>query len=152
MARMHSRKKGRAGPTRPLRPTKPTWLRYKPKEIEMLVVKLAKEGRPASQIGVVLRDTYGVPSVKLNTGKTISEILAEKKLLPELPEDLVALMRKSIAVRKHLEENKHDMTALRGVQLTDSKIKRLIKYYKKIGRMAPDWKYDPSKLKIYAAE
>lgn len=149
MAKMHSRKKGKSGPKKPLKPSKPTWLRYKPKEIEMLVAKLAKEGKTASQIGLVLRDTYGVPDVKSLTEKSISEILDEKKLTPELPDDLVALMRKSIAIRKHREANKKDEAAHRGLNLTESKIRRIIKYYKRSKRLPVDWKYDPAKLKMY---
>lgn len=149
MAKMHSRKKGKSGPKKPLKPSKPTWLRYTPKEIEMLVVKLAKEGKTGSEIGLVLRDTYGVPDVKSLTEKSISQILGEKKLMPELPDDLVALMRRSIAIRKHRDENKKDEAAKRGLLLTESKIRRLLKYYKRIGRLAVDWKYDPAKLKMY---
>jgi len=149
MAKMHSRKKGKSGSKRPLKPSKPTWLRYNPKEIEMLVIKLAKEGKTSSEIGLVLRDTYGVPDVKSLTGKSISQMLAEKKLTPELPDDLIALMKKSIAIRKHLEANKKDEAAKRGLLLTESKIRRLLKYYKRIGRLAVDWKYDPAKLKMY---
>ncbi len=149
MAKMHSRKKGKSGPHKPLKAAKPTWLRYKPKEIEMLVVKLAKEGKTGSQIGLVLRDTYGVPDVKSVAEKSISAIIAEKKLTPELPDDLVALMKKSIAIRKHLEENKKDEAAHRGLNLTESKIRRIIKYYKRIGRIAVEWKYQPEKLKMY---
>lgn len=115
----------------------------------MLVIKLAKEGKTSSEIGLVLRDTYGVPDVKSLTGKSISQMLAEKKLTPELPDDLIALMKKSIAIRKHLEANKKDEAAKRGLLLTESKIRRLLKYYKRIGRLAVDWKYDPAKLKMY---
>lgn len=149
MAKMHSRKRGKSGPKKPLKPTKPTWLRYQPKEVELLVTKLAKEGKTASEIGLVLRDSYGVPDVKSLTNKSVSQILADKKLTPELPDDLVALMRKSLAIRNHLEENKKDEAAHRGLLLTESKIRRLLKYYKRIGRLAVDWKYDPAKLKMY---
>ncbi len=97
----------------------------------------------------MLRDTFGVPDVKSLTEKSISKILGEKKLMPELPDDLVALMRKSIAIRKHQEANKKDEAAKRGLLLTESKIRRLIKYYKRTGRLAIDWKYDPTKLKMY---
>jgi small subunit ribosomal protein S15 len=132
-----------------LKPGKPTWLRYQPKEIELLVAKLAKAGRSASGIGIVLRDTYGIPDVKLLTGKSVSNILREKSLLPELPEDLVALMRRSVAIRKHLGTNRHDEPARRGLLLTESKIRRTIKYCKRIGRLAAGWKYEPAKLKMY---
>lgn len=149
MARMHSRKKGKSGSNKPVQKAKPTWIRYKPKEIELLIVKFAKEGKTSSEIGIILRDVYGVPDVKLLIGKTVSKVLGEKNLLKELPEDLVALMKRSVFIRKHIENNKQDMTAKRGLQLTDSKIKRLIKYYKKAGKIPADWKFDPSKLKMY---
>jgi len=149
MAKMHSRARGNAGSKKPLKATTPTWARYKPKEIELLVGKLAKEGKTSSEIGIILRDSYGVPSVKLLTGKRLQEVLAEKKLVPKLPEDLLSLMKNSVKIRKHLEANKHDMTALRGLQLAESKIKRLSKYYKEVGKLVPEWKYDPSAVKIY---
>ena len=150
MARMHSRKRGKSSSKKPLEKSKPSWLRYKPKEIEMLVLKLAKEGKQASMIGLVLRDSYGIPDIKLITGKTISKILTEKKLSPKIPEDLMALIKKSISIRKHREENKQDMTSLRGLQLTESKIKRLVKYYKQTKRLPVDWKYDVRSIKLYA--
>ena len=52
MARMHSRKKGQSGSKKPLKKEKPTWIRYKPAEIELLIVKLAKEGKTSSEIGI----------------------------------------------------------------------------------------------------
>ena len=149
MARMYSRKKGKAGPTRPLRKKLPTWLRYKPKELELLIVKLAKEGKTPSEIGIILRDSYGIPLTYKITGKKITKILEEKKLIGKLPEDLMALIKKSIAVRKHLEINHKDETAKRGLGLTESKIKRLVKYYKRTGKLAEDWKYQPERIRLY---
>lgn len=149
MARMHSRAKGQSGSHPPLEVTKPTWTRLSEKEIELLVAKLAKEGRTASEIGTILRDSYGIPNVKLLTGKQISEILKDKNLAPELPEDLNALIKRSVILRKHLETNKQDMGAKRGLQLTESKIKRLSFYYKEIGKLDPLWKYDPANIKLY---
>ena len=126
------------------------WTRYKEKEVELLIVKLAKEGKTASQIGLHLRDVYGIPDVKVITKKSISEILKESELLPKVPEDLMALMKKAVLIRKHMEQNKKDMPALRGLQLTESKISKLIKYYKKKNRLPKEWKYDPSKVKLLA--
>ena len=150
MARMHSRKKGESGSTRPSKKTNPVWIRYKPKEIELLVVKLFKEGKTASQIGVYLRDVYGIPSIKAACKKSVTAILEEKKLLPETPEDLMALIKKSVKLRKHLEENQGDKSSKRGLQLTESKIKRLVKYYKSAGKLPEGWKYDPKKSRLYA--
>ena len=150
MARMHARKKGKSGSHPPLEKQMPTWVRYKGKEAELLVGKLAKEGKSSSEIGIILRDSYGIPDVKMITGKSVSGILSEKKLAPELPEDLLNLIRRAIAIRKHLDANKQDMFAKRGLQRTESKIKRLVKYYKNSKRLPADWKYDFEAVKIYA--
>lgn len=149
MARMHSRSKGQAGSKKPVKKSVPSWNMRKAKEIELLIVKLAKEGFRPSDIGMHLRDTYGIPSVKLLTQKSITQILGEKRLTGQIPEDLFALMRRAILIKKHIEENRQDMTAKLGFQLTESKIKRLVKYYKDSGRLPADWKYDLEKMKIY---
>tara|TARA_Y100000310_G_scaffold52587_1_gene48323 strand:+ start:523 stop:969 length:447 start_codon:yes stop_codon:yes gene_type:complete len=146
---MHSRKLGKAGSTKPSKKIIPTWARHKPKEVELLVTKLAKEGKSSSKIGIMLRDTYGIPDVSVVTKKKITKILKESNLLKELPEDLMALIKKSIKEKKHLENNNHDKSALRGLQLTESKIKRLVKYYKRIKRLPLNWKFEPKKINLY---
>ena len=148
MARMHSRKKGKAGSKRPLQKTKPTWSRLKDKEVELIITKLAKEGKGPSQIGMHLRDTYGTPSVKMIDNKSITQILKEKNLLATIPEDLMAIIKTNITVKKHLQSNKKDMTAKRGFQLAESKIRRLVKYYKRTGKIAQTWEYDPEKVRL----
>ena len=149
MSRHHSGKKGQSGSSKPVKKVIPSWVKYTAKEVEMLVSKYGKEGKEPSQIGILLRDEYGIPDTKLITKKTISHILVEKKLAKEIPEQLLALIRKSLAIRKHLEDNKHDQPAKLGLTLTDSKINRLVKYYKKQKLLAQDWKYVPEKAKIY---
>lgn len=149
MARMHSRDKGVSGSTKPAKKTVPSWIRYKAKEVEMLVAKMGKDGKTSSEIGLILRDAYGIPDVKTLAGKSISQIMGEKKLLPDVPEDLRALIKKAAMVRAHLEDNKQDKVARRGLQLTESKIGRLVKYYKKSGKLVADWKYDPKRASTY---
>jgi small subunit ribosomal protein S15 len=148
MARMHSGKKGKSGSKKPVKKGVPSWVRYKGKEVELLIVKLAKEGNSASKIGVLLRDGYGVPSVKLLTKKSVTEILKEKNLSSELPEDLLALIRSNVLVRKHIETNPRDQVGKRGLTLAESKIKRLVIYYKNTGRLPQDWKYEPEKVRL----
>ena len=149
MARMYSRKRGKHGSKRPVKKTPPTWIRYKPKEVELLISKFVKDGKTSSQIGVILRDTYGIPSVKVLCGKSISEILEEKKLLSEVPEDLTSLFKRYAAIKKHLEVNKHDETASRGLTITSSKIGRLLKYYKRAGRIPETWKFDTERAGFF---
>ncbi len=148
MARMHSRKKGKSGSKKPVKLVKPSWSRYSESEIETLVLKIAKSGKTQSQIGIVLRDSYGIPDIKLMTNKSITQILKENKILPHLPEDIVALIKKQIALKKHLEVNKHDFTAKRGMQLTESKINRLAKYYKSTKKLPSDWKFDREQTEL----
>ena len=102
MARMYSRKKGKSGSTKPIKRV-PSWMRYKGNEIEKLVIRLAKSGTTPSEIGMVLRDTYGIHDIKAVAGKRITKILKENDLLKELPEDLMALIINFIDVKKHLE-------------------------------------------------
>lgn len=148
MARRYSRKRGKSGSKKPVKKIVPGWVRYGAKEVELLITKLAKEGNTKSMIGLVLRDSYGIPDVKTLTGKSIGDILTEKNLQKEIPEDLMALMKKNINERKHIENNHKDMVAGRGLQLTEAKIKALIKYYQRTGVIGEDWKYDPEKVKL----
>jgi small subunit ribosomal protein S15 len=148
MARMYSRKRGKSGSTKPVKKATQSWVRYKSKEAELLVIKLAKEGNTASQIGIYLRDHYGIPSIKTITNKSITKIMEEKDLTGDLPDDLMAVIRSNVLIRKHLENNKQDKVGKRGLQLADSKIKRLVDYYKKNGKLDKNWKYDPEKLRL----
>jgi small subunit ribosomal protein S15 len=148
MARMHSRKRGNAGSTRPARTEQPSWIRYKAKEAELLVAKIAKDGKNAAQIGVVLRDVYGIPSIKQVAKKSVTAILKERKIAPPMPDDLTALLKRNVKLNKHLESKKQDNFARRGLQLTDSKIRRIVKHYKRTGTLAQDWSFDPAKIRL----
>lgn len=139
---MPKKEKGKSHQTRPVSKRPPTWCRYTPEEVEALVIRLAKEGYPPSKIGTVLRDQHGIPLTKPITGKTISKILKEAGLAPSLPEDLETLLRKASRLHVHLEKNKKDLSNKRALQLTEAKIYKLAKYYKRKGVLPPDWKYE----------
>lgn len=119
----------------------PEWVPLNATEIEELIVKMAKDGFTSARIGLVLRDQYGVPDVKLATGKTVTEIMKEKDVAPALPEDLSNLMRRAISLNVHLRNNHGDVSNKRGLNLIEAKIRRLERYYKKNGVLAADWKY-----------
>ncbi len=148
MARMYSKARGRSGSKKPDKKV-PAWASYKEKEVEKLIIKYGKAGKTPSQIGMILRDSYGINSVKALTNKKVTHVLSENKLGKELPEDLLALIKKMIAVKHHLEKNKQDKTALHGLQLTDSRIRRLIRYYKETKRLPAEWEFDSERLKMY---
>lgn len=148
MARIHARVKGKSGSKKPLESKVPKWIKKKPKEIITLVEKLAKQDLSSSQIGLILRDSYGVPSVKLITGKSITEILKDAKLLGKIPEDLKNLIKRAITIRKHLKLNRKDNFSTRGLQLTEAKVRRLQKYYKREGILSADWNYNPDSAEL----
>jgi small subunit ribosomal protein S15 len=151
MARMHSRKKGQSGSTRPARLEKPVWVELSAEEVENEVVKLARKGYSKSRIGVLLRDSHGIPLVRVVTGKSISQILEENGIESPIPEDLTDLIKKALNLRKHLETNHKDLESRKGLQRTESKIYRLIKYYKKKKALAKDFKYDVEKIRTIIA-
>ena len=149
MARMYSRAHGKSGSKKPLEKKVPSWMRYKPAEIVKLIVKSSKAGKSAAEVGTYLRDSYGIPDVRVAVGKKITQILEDNKLRKEIPDDLMSLMKKNIKIRKHMEQNKKDMTAKHGLELTGSKIRRLVTYYKGTGRLPENWKFDPERIKLY---
>ncbi len=148
MARMYSRKKGRHGSKHPPYKIVPKWVKYKKDEIEDLVVKLAKERHFPAQIGVILRDQYGIPDVKTITKKSISRIMEENKLYPEIPEDLMNMLKKVVSLNEHLTRNKKDKLSKRGLKNLESKIRRLGKYYSRVDKLPKDWKYKPEEVKL----
>jgi len=147
MARMHTRKKGRSGSRKPLVKSI-GWVRSSKEEIIALVERLAKEGKPEAQIGLALRDEFGVPSVKSITGKTVSQILAEKNLTPKYPSTLIDLIRKAVSLRKHLEANHRDTQNKKKLSDTESKVKRLAAYYRRNGKLPIGWKYSPEEAAL----
>ena len=96
---------------------------------------------------MVLRDSHGIPLVKVVTGKSINQILKEHDIKTPLPEDLTNLVKKALNLRKHLESNHKDLHSKLGLQRTESKIYRLIKYYKSKKVLESDFKYDPQKIR-----
>lgn len=141
MARMHKDSRGSSGSDRPAGEKVPRWVDYGEEEVEELVVKLAEDGLDPSQIGLKLRDQYGIPSVKQITGRKITDILEEEGLESEVPEDLSNLLEKAESLEQHLDENPNDLHAERQLELTESKIRRLASYHREEGNIPGDWKY-----------
>ncbi len=142
---MHSRKHGKHGSHKPEK-RRPAWLMYEPVEIEKLIVKLAKEGKTNSEIGRTLRDQYGVPDVR-SLGMRVSTI-AEKEVRKEVPDDIYNLIKNAVQLHKHLAANHHDAKATHGLELLESKIRRLGKYYARTGKLPGDWKYSIDKARL----
>lgn len=145
---MHSGKKGKSGSVRPYRKAPPKWVEQSKEEAEELVVKLAKDGMTPSQIGVALRDQYGIPSARMITTQRVGEIIEKNGIKKEIPEDLMDLLEIAVNLDRHRVEKPQDMVAKRGAQLVESKIRRLVKYYHREGKLPADWEYDLATAKL----
>ena len=148
MAKMHSRKGGSSRSRPPMVTKAPEWSDVSKEELEKTIMKLHDTGMSPSRIGLTLRDQYGVPNVKLGIGNSITGFLRDNNALADIPEDLTNLMRKALHVRKHIKANKKDVHNKRALQLTENKIRRMVKYYHDSGRLAPDWTYSPETAEI----
>ena len=141
MGRVHSHRHGKSHSVRPVSPSAPTWIKQTPNEIEELVVKYSKEGLNPSEIGVKLRDQYAIPLTTQIVKKSVTEILEQKGVRPDMPEDLNNLVTKALGLQKHLRANKSDRRNVRSLELLEAKVHRLSSYYKEIGRIPRTWKY-----------
>ena len=146
MARMYSRKRGKSGSKAPKQKIA-SWVKYKPKEIEDIIVKLAKTGHQSAQIGLILRDQYGIPSARMSKLK-IARVMKKAGVYPDMPEDMFNLIKKAVELKVHMTKNKRDYTSKRGLELTESKIRRLGKYYKRKGTLPAGWKWNIEQAKL----
>jgi small subunit ribosomal protein S15 len=131
---MHTRRRGSSDSDKPVADEPPEWSDVDEGAIEARVVELAEAGHSPSEIGLKLRDEgvngTPVPDVSLATGKKVTEILAENDADPDLPEDLRNLMERAVRLREHMDENPGDHQNKRALQNTESKIRRLVDYYR----------------------
>ena len=143
MAKIHSKKRGKSKSRKP-RMIEKTQNEYGDEEIKEKIIEMAKKGVRPSEIGLRLRDKYGVGDVRayLN-GKRLVSFLKEEQIAHTYPQDLLDLIKKAVGMKNHLKNNvtdKHNSVKLKNVE---SKIHRLVKYYKKEGVLDKNWKYDP---------
>jgi small subunit ribosomal protein S15 len=141
VGRVHSHRHGKSHSIRPVTPSAPTWVKQNPGEIEELVVKYAKEGLRPSEIGIKLRDQHSIPLTKQIVKKSVTEILEQKGIKPDMPEDLNNIVTKALGLQKHLKEHKSDRRNVRSLELLEAKVHRLSSYYKENGRIPKTWKY-----------
>jgi small subunit ribosomal protein S15 len=149
---MHTRRRGSSGSDRPAADDPPEWSDVDEDAIVDRVVDLAEEGHAPSEIGMKLRadlaggvallgevdmklrdegvDGTPVPDVSLATGRSITEILEVEGAGPDLPEDLRNLMERAVGLHEHMDANPNDHQNKRALQNTESKIRRLVEYYR----------------------
>ena len=141
MARMHAHTHGKSHSTRPTSKDLPPWLTESQGKVSSLIVTLSKQGLTPSEIGLRLRDENGIPLSKTVLGKSITDVLVENNIRRDMPEDLEHLVMKALGLQKHLRTHNSDHRNVRSLELIESKIHRLYKYYKRVGKLNRTWKY-----------
>ena len=127
---------------------RPEWVTYSNEEIEEMILKFNREGKSTSEIGIILRDQYGIPKVKDVTGERITEILKRNNQSSEYPEDLMNLIKRAVNIRDHLNENPKDLHSKRGLTIIESRIRKLSSYYVDEGELPKGWRYDPEEAAL----
>ena len=145
---MHSPGRGKSGSTKPLVDKAPEWSNTDAKEVTALILSLAAEGHSTAAIGTILRDQHAVPDARLVVGKRIGQILTENEIIPRYPEDMMSLMRRALRLIDHLESNRKDRHNSRQLELTESKIRRLARYYQGRGQLDTTWAYKRDQLRL----
>ncbi len=139
---MHSRRRGSSGSSKPAN-ADTDWVIYDAGEVQNLAEQLAEEGLEPSDIGRRLRDQYGVPDVKDVVGEQLTDMVE----VAEFPEDLRNLMQRAVQLQEHLDRYPADTAAQRNRSLIESKIRRLVDYYR--GDEIPgDWTYNIEKARL----
>ncbi|XP_072472898.1 small ribosomal subunit protein uS15-like [Notamacropus eugenii] len=122
MGCMHTPGKGLSQSALPYHHSVPTWLKLTSNDVKEQIYKLVKKGLMPFQIHVILRDSHGVAQVCFVTGNKILRILKFKGLVPAIPEDLCHLIKKAVALQKHLARNRKDKDSKFHLILNKSRI------------------------------
>lgn len=106
---------------------KPVWLKLSEEELKKIIATLAEKYQPA-QIGLILRDQYGVPTTKVY-GKKISAYLKEigKNDFFEVKNIEVKVEK----IKEHMKKNVTDKKAKHKFQKANSRLNALRKYFSK---------------------
>lgn len=148
MARMYSGHKGKHGSKHfPIKRV-PKWMKHTRDDVVKNAIELAKQKHSSAMVGTILRDQYGIPDVRVMTGKTIAQIMKANKLYPNMPEDMLNLLRHAVDIHDHLGRYRKDSHSKRSLQNLESHIRRLAKYYKREKLLPEDWAYSLEKARL----
>ncbi len=139
MSRMHTRKRGksRSHKTGIYDPAKFAYIDQK--EVLEAALNMRKENVSVSEVGLRLRDHYGVPGTKYVFGKKLSKLLEENGAKVDFPADLSNLIERYKNATKHTKVSPKDLANIRKRGLIMAKILRLVKYYRRENKIPDNW-------------
>lgn len=104
---------------------KPSWVKMSEAELKKLIKELSEKYAP-SKIGIILRDQYGIPSVKIY-GKKMQDYL--KELGIEVNEDLENAEKKVEKLKEHTKNNITDKKAKHKMQRAQARLNIIRRYF-----------------------
>jgi len=109
---------------------KPVWLKYTEDEVKEIILKIAEKNPEltSEKIGLILRDSYGIPKVSiynLKIGKILKEVGKYQSA------DLKNLTNKASKLQNHLVKNHGDKRTGRSFIITQAKLKKVKDYIAK---------------------
>lgn len=104
---------------------KPVWLKMKEDELLKIIAELAKKHSP-SQVGIILRDQYGIPTTKV-FGKKLKKYMVELGF--DKNEDLDNAEKKVEKMKEHLKKNITDKKAKHKLQKAQSRLNKVRNYH-----------------------
>jgi small subunit ribosomal protein S15 len=104
---------------------KPVWLKLSEEDLKKIIFEL-KDKYPPAQLGLILRDQYGIPTTRI-FGKKLSEYLKEAGV-NTLEIELKNIQKKEEKLKEHMKKHKQDKKAKHKVQITVSKVSKIEKY------------------------
>lgn len=94
------------------------------KEVEKIIVDLAKQGNSSERIGLILRDQHGIPKAR-TLGIKVGSIMEKNGFAKN--NDKKNIVAKIENLGKHFKKNKHDYTAQRKAVMYASRVKKMEK-------------------------
>jgi ribosomal protein S15P/S13E len=104
---------------------KPTWIKISEKELVDIIKDLSQKYAP-SQVGMILRDQYGVPTTRV-FGKKLKKYLEDLGI--ETKEDLVNAEKKVDSLKEHMKNNTGDKRSKHKLQKAQAHLNRTKRYY-----------------------
>jgi len=105
--------------------SKPSWVKMSEADLKKLIKELSDKNAP-SKIGIILRDQYGIPSVKV-FGKKMQAYL--KELGIEVNEDLENAEKKVDNLKEHFKNNITDKKAKHKLQKAQARLNITRRYF-----------------------
>ena len=103
---------------------KPVWLKMSEEDLVKLIATLSEKYQPA-QIGLILRDQYGIPTTKVY-GKKLGDYLAQ--IGKTVNSDLKNVEKKVEKMNEHLKKHITDKKSKHMLQRSVSRLNAMRKY------------------------